>query len=290
MSDNLKLINCNNVKDFFDALSPLSDNWSDYSRPVFRGQGDANWGLTPKVFRSTWKSDFCSSFYSSNDNGRQVFLESSLLKDFLIACDQSGISLVGDSPEFREEYIYKYSKNDFVGNPSAWPSCQMHYLMALAQHHGVATRLLDWTYVPYVAAYFAASSALQTLSTEPSSISELAVWALDVGYIHLAETLEVVNVAGAVSVNVAAQSGLFLMQKTKGSRYDTHNDDVCFYEGEKNNEMLSFAKITLPVKFAREVLSVCKKFGFSAAKIYPSFEGAVKEVEEKYLIEKISSK
>lgn len=65
----------------------------------------------------------------------------------------------------------KYGRSRSDPNPSLWR------LMSLAQHHGLPTRLLDWTWSPYVAAHFA------TVETERYDRPSV-IWAIHLGHVR----------------------------------------------------------------------------------------------------------
>ncbi len=271
----LKEYTTKTAEEFWDALSPQRYLFSPNNRPIFRGQADATWKLTPSILRGKNHPVYSAMLFRSSpeQSDHRIFCEIDSLRTFANYCDATGLRIPFDSPEFRTNFLDPTKVMDsFIFHRKLWPSPEYHEIMALAQHHNLPTRLLDWTHRSYVAAYFAASDALFNEKAE-----RLAVWALDTQLtLPRLEKLEFIRVPGSNNANVAAQTGLFtLLRQTyaRGAAFEGP-DSLCDYIVSTGSN--SLMKITLPASEATKIIDLCERHGISAATLFPDFYGAAR--------------
>jgi hypothetical protein len=132
----------NETESVSDLLSKVAKYYAGDATVLFRGQADASWDLVPRLGRTKFR--------------RQA---------------------IRDLPEIELDLLSEFERLS-VPYVSGRGLTSMWDKLALAQHHGLPTRLLDWTTNPLVALWFAVEA--------PATGVEAAVWAFDVREADLA--------------------------------------------------------------------------------------------------------
>ncbi|WP_405647465.1 FRG domain-containing protein [Pseudomonas sp. Ld6] len=314
MKEYIEERNFETAKSFLDALAPWSKNIK-IDNYIFRGHSDKNYLLAPTSIReesieSIWKYSraYIDIAGSTKDNDFSLaYVEYQLIRDFYRGADVRGLQVpASDRLRKRLHQRVDFSTMSQWVDGDKWLPDDMLEVAALAQHYGIPTRLLDWTYDPFIAAFFASKPSTR----EPV---DLCVWGLNAATIATLDTvatdfpLKLVTPHYSGNPNLAAQSGLFthwahsvpsLKTLTTGEikslpPVDRRPLDVVlreylptFLDGEEPH---IFIKWTLPASEVLELASLLRDFGYGAGRLFPGYEGIAMELKERPLFPKKKS-
>jgi hypothetical protein len=168
------------VHDVLTALMPSGKYSSLESNYVFRGQKSVDQELIPSVLRNEnheliWSIYRFSKPIEDQDewSENQYQVEYDLLKNFYDRADYSGL-YTPEISRFRNR-LHDLFPLDFINLEEEWLPDELLEIAGIAQHYGIPTRLLDWSYDYYVALYFSVIGVLDPQYCEIDS----TVWALN---------------------------------------------------------------------------------------------------------------
>lgn len=303
---NYLTVQCEDALEFFVEISPHSERFvSSYPRTwAFRGQSDAWWGLIPSAFRNelVWFDlDGRRHVIQSKErwNYHQISHEVRLLRSFFDFANESALSLPEEGQRLREvlNKVWPLAFADWEGLDWIWPPREIWSLLAIAQHHGIPTRLLDFSWSPYIAAYFA---SISIAGNEEKKDQAIAVWAYaESGHTMLpdaikekGEQIRIIESPYAGNKNLAAQQGLHLLFVPESNQWrelvdplvvQSHLEMIHTAHKGRVNDFDALIKFTLPASQTRELLFLLAKEGIHSAFLFPGFDGAAKAVHEEKL-------
>lgn len=202
-----------------------------YRDAVYRGQSEAIWELTPSLFRDAPNANSIPF----NWVREKIIQEYQDVREFVRLADRRGFNLPGDV--FTIINIKTLNNTTFYN----WYSTQIDdyvELITTAQHHGVSTRFLDFTFDAYVALYFAAEGAIRILLREKdeNSNDQFALWMIDSMYLNHCECKpKHFEVPLARNKYLYEQSGLFLRPPLPNTGRESHKSDFNIKEVAINN-------------------------------------------------------
>jgi hypothetical protein len=293
------------LEDVFARLDPRNDRWgSGFDLDwVFRGVGHEPFALLPTAWRGSdlvaWikKRDakilhrFSRSHAIAGSNWipeerlgifEQVYAEQTIRNEYVRFADKLGLPL--PQSDFQTvDSIINFAREVAKASTGASPD-PPHPNLALVQHVGLPTMLLDWSTNPYVALYFACSD--HNGHREDGS-EFMAVWALkrdaeftdQKAHRKLGPGLKLFSPLSSNNSFMRSQEGCFSWVHRSGQfflrdrRWPRVNDVVM------SNQLI---EIRIPKTLATDISKQLWRLGITPAHMRPTYEGAAEALRRRW--------
>jgi hypothetical protein len=293
-------IHCPSARAFLQLLDPIHGIFTSGTF-IFRGVPSKEHGLLPSAHRrdvTLYTSEHETAVGPRGTHQDQCAAEFYTLNKFFSILSRNGVRVPEDSYLLRQhldDWFVRFEQRPNLGalQDHLWPSPELFSLMALAQHHGIPTRALDWTSSAHAAAYFGARPVLVSKDDD-----FIGVWAVDdftrkidhVLDITADRPLSVFTVSGADNDNLRAQRGLFMLHRERlggtARTFHPREYDLLLHDSMPVLKGAAvFIRVLVHHAAAREVLALLAFAGITAGTLYPGLAGAAREYDEEQLVQ-----
>jgi hypothetical protein len=289
---------------------------------IYRGHSDSDWTLTPSALRNnaiTKMDSLCENFPNSQgyvscvgtpENEELLMLELQLLKNFYVTANMHGLELpeidiFSRVPNLNSISIILQKLHDKQNSCFWYYDSKLENIAALAQHYGVPTRMLDWSYDLDVALYFAAKGAVNNIlnNTIPKS-NDIAIFFMGTSLWSFYPEMQIVTPQYAQNPNLRAQRGLFIYWRhllkepigfhrlsldkhieedpSEHMRMNVNEDRFNLWGKEK------IFKFNIPYSEIHNIWSYLLNKGCSASKYFPGYQSVAEEMKEWEMLANLS--
>ncbi len=289
-------------EELLNDLKPNSKLMNFIGHGVFRGQA-RDWKLVPTLYREVPKK----YLDISNTNGDYTYVKQAYnyaeyidLRMFYKKANDIGLE-VPISEIFNWNYLQDdigaaFSKIDEKINNSFFEDSNFRNLVALAQHYGIKTRLLDWSRDFFVSLYFAARKAIDEILLNSSCLNEdMVIWAFpsDFSYSpcdnNYVPPIKFIVPDYNKNPNIYAQQGVLMYWDNNSLKCNDKYEDPLdlktnmYYreiEFTETDLAVRFSKIYIPITECIKILEHIDKLGYNTYTLFPGYRGIVNSINE----------